>query len=308
VSLPLSCEVALPRDHRAGDLLAFHGRDPSSPAERIEGTVLRKGLVWRGRPASLALRLGPARARAELSVDGLRPGPADRRALEATVRRMLGLDQPVRAFEDAHRADADVGRLIARNPRLRLPVSPSPFEALSWAVTGQQISLAAALSIRRRLLAATAIAHSGGLLCYPDAAAVARLREATLRRAGFSAAKARTLRELGRLVASGRLPLDDWLLRWPGDEAGARLAEVRGVGPWTVSYALLRGYGWLDGSLHGDVAVRRGLASLLERTAPVEAEEARRWLLPYSPWRALVAAHLWAWLRPIRGPAPRSEP
>jgi DNA-3-methyladenine glycosylase II len=287
--------VALPRDHRARDFLAFHGRDPSSPAERIEGASLRKGLLWRGRPACLTLRLGRTRARAELSVDGLRPGPSDRRALEVMVRRMLGLDQAVRAFEDAHRHDADVGRLIARNPGLRLPVSPTPFEALSWAVTGQQISLAAALSIRRRLLAAAAIAHSGGLLCYPDAAAVARLREATLRAAGFSEAKARTLLELGRLVSTDRLPLDDWLERWPGPDAGARLAEVRGVGPWTVSYALLRGYGWLDGSLHGDAAVRRGLRSLLGRAAPVNAEEARRWLEPFSPWRALVAAHLWAW-------------
>jgi len=177
-------------------------------------------------------------------------------------------------------------------------VAATPFEALTWAVTGQQISLAAALSLRRRLIAATGITHSGGLLCYPDAPTLSRASEAALRGAGFSQTKARTLRELSRLVVDGALPLDAWLERWPGEDAGARLAELYGVGPWTVAYTLLRGFGWLDGSLHGDAAVRRGLRALLGRDAAVSAEEARRWLAPFSPWRALVAAHLWAWASP----------
>ena len=34
---------------------------------------------------------------------------------------------------------------------------------------------------------------------------------------------------------------------------------LKGIGPWTVDYALLRGFARLDGSLHGDAAVRRQL-------------------------------------------------
>lgn len=37
---------------------------------------------------------------------------------------------------------------------------------------------------------------------------------------------------------------------------------VRGIGPRTVNYALMRGIGWLDGSPHGN-AVRCGLQTLL---------------------------------------------
>lgn len=57
------------------------------------------------------------------------------------------------------------------------------------------------------------------------------------------------------------------------------------------------GYGWLDGSLHGDAAVRRSLRNILQHDEPVSAEHARTWLQPFSPWRALAAAHLWAALR-----------
>ncbi|MNG37440.1 hypothetical protein D3C84_1247910 [compost metagenome] len=61
-----------------------------------------------------------------------------------------------------------------------------------------------------------------------------------------------------------------------------------------MDYALLRGFARLDGSLHGDVAVRRQLQRLLGAAEKLEQGFVRDWLAPFSPWRALVAAHLWA--------------
>jgi DNA-3-methyladenine glycosylase II len=56
----------------------------------------------------------------------------------------------------------------------------------------------------------------------------------------------------------------------------------------------MRGYGWLDGSLHGDAAVRRSLQKLLVMTDKPTERQTQDWLADFSPWRALVAAHLWA--------------
>jgi DNA-3-methyladenine glycosylase II len=205
---------------------------------------------------------------------------------------MLGLDQPVGAFAAAFLAHPQLGPLIARHPGLRVPQAATPFEALTWAVTGQQVSVHAAVSMRRKLIQAAAVRHADGLLCYPDADRLASLSEADLRQAGLSTSKARTLLEISRLVAAGRLPLDRWLRTMAVDEIREHLLAVRGIGPWTINYALLRGFGWLDGSLHGDVAVRRGLQTLLALPGKV-SEAAKQWLAEFSPWRALVAAHLW---------------
>lgn len=92
----------------------------------------------------------------------------------------------------------------------------------------------------------------------------------------------------------GRLPLDDWMRTLPVEEIRTQLEALHGIGPWTVNYALLRGFGWLDGSLHGDAAVRRGLQALLGQPEQVSEAQARAWLAEFSPWRALVGAHLWA--------------
>ncbi len=288
----LSCAASLPEDFRADAVLEFHGRDRSGLAERVAQRSLHKGLVWDGQPACLSIDFDAGRAVVELALDGLTQ--ADPQVLPRLVRHMLGLTQPVAAFENAHRAHPQIGPLITRQSGLRVPLSASPFEALSWAITGQQISLGAAIAIRRRLIEAAGARHSSGLACYPDAAAVATLGEAALRQVGFSQAKAQTLTVLSRAVAAGHLPLQAWTTTASPEQIREQLLRIAGIGPWTVDYTLLRGYGWLDGSLHGDVAVRRKLQRLLGHTTRPAADFTRDWLAEFSPWRALLAAHLWA--------------
>jgi len=291
--------LPLPPDFRREDLLAFHRRDTQEVAERVTAQGIHKGLLWQGRPALLSLSLEdgmePPQARVQLQVDdGPVPDPAH---LTAWATHLLGLDQPIAAFAAAHRHHPQLGPLLQRLPGLRVPQTATPFEAITWAITGQQISVAAAVSLRRKLIQAAGLHHSSGLACYPDAEAVARLGEEALGQAGFSRSKAATLDALARDIATGKLVLD--LAPAQRTELLPQLENAllarRGIGPWTVHYTLLRGYGWLDGSLHGDVAVRRGLGLLLGRE--MTARDTERWLAPFHPWRALVAAHLWASLK-----------
>lgn len=296
----LKCSLDLPEAYRVADILKFHRRDSQELAERVEADALHKGMVWQGRPACLSVRFVEGRALAELAVDGT-AGAGDEVALLRLVEHMLGLDQAIEVFELAYRKHPQLGPLLARQAGLRVPVAATPFEALTWAVAGQQISVGAALSLRRKLIQVAGVKHSGGLMCYPDAAHVAALDEEQLRAAGFSQTKARTVRAISEQVLAGDLPLDDWLLDLPVDAVRERLLAVRGIGPWTVNYTLLRGFGWLDGSLHGDVAVRRALQMLTGSAEKIGEAAARDWLAGFSPWRALVGAHLWA---SLSGPQP----
>ncbi|MBC9249267.1 3-methyladenine DNA glycosylase 2 [Pseudomonas alcaligenes] len=288
----LECDLPLPADYRVADLLSFHRRDAQAVAERVTDDGLDKGILWDGQPACLGLRFAAGRVRVTLQLDGAVAG--DSQALQGLAERMLGLTQPVPAFEAAHADHPLLGALIAANRGLRVPQSATPFEALTWAISGQQISLPVAIALRRQLIRLSGRQHSSGLLCYPDAPAVAALDADTLGQAGFSRAKSQTLLLLAREVVEGRLPLDQWLADEPAEAIGERLLALKGIGPWTADYALLRGFARLDGSLHGDAAVRRQLQRLLGAADKLDQPFVRDWLAAFAPWRALVAAHLWA--------------
>ena len=322
--MPLILETfaTLPANYRPQDVLALHARDTQQRSEKVEGLHITKGLTWQGRPALLQLQIRPGQERpgqerpglerpgkeeagqvqARLSIDGLRknsPAAANlpQPALHGMVTRMLGLGDGADQLERQHARHPVLGPLLRNQAGLRVPASSTPFEALVWAITGQQISVAAAIALRRRLIEAAGVQHSSGMLCHPDAAALAELTPEQLRAAGFSVSKIATLERVCAAVEDGSLPLDTWAAQPLQPDTvqalEAALLAIKGIGPWTVHYALLRGFGWLDGSLHGDVAVRNALARLLD-VPSVSQREAEQWLGAFSPWRALVAAHLWA--------------
>ena len=302
MSLVLTTQIALPAHFRPHDVLSLHARDTQQRAEKVEDFRITKGLTWLGRPALLQLHIEPGEAWANLAVDERRwrgdaAATTQQQALDAMVARMLGLSDGVEQFEQQHAKHPVLGKLLQSQAGLRVPASSTPFEALVWAITGQQISVAAAVALRRRLIEAANVQHSSGMLCHPDAAALAALTPEQLRAAGFSVSKIATLERVCAAVREGTLPLDTWAQQAMTVEtaqaAEAALLAIKGIGPWTVHYALLRGFGWLDGSLHGDVAVRNALARLLALPS-VSQNEAEQWLSAFKPWRALVAAHLWA--------------
>jgi len=280
-------DVALPAGYRRQDVLSFHGRDAEGVAERIDGDTIRKGVLLDGVPLQFELVLGEDRAHCVIDAAGARiPARAD-----AALAGMLGLRIDPAAFAAAVRDDPLFGPLVRRTPGLRVIQAASVFEALTWAIIGQQINLPFAIALRRSFIQQAGRAHPGGLWCYPEAPDVARLDIEQLTSRKFSRAKAETLLRLARLVADGDLSLDS-----ADDELGAiaaRLLAIKGIGPWTVNYALLRGYGASDCSLHGDVAVRSAIGRLIGADTRPGIAEAEAFLQAYRPQRTMAAAYLW---------------
>jgi DNA-3-methyladenine glycosylase II len=289
----LACSLELPQHYRTEDILAFHKRDALAIAESVDDHSLSKGLVWNDQAACLTIRFNQNSADAELVIDGS-ANANDADVFYGMVRRMLGLNQLVEDFEQIYRHHPQLGLLIAQQPGLRVPTTATVFEALSWAITAQQISVKAAISIRRKLIQTAGLQHSSGLFCYPDARQLVQLNDSDLRQIGFSKTKAQTLLAVSRMIENGEIRLKSEVNTEDVEEIRQQLLQIRGIGPWTVNYALLRGFGWLDGSLHGDIAVRGGLQALLGSTDKITEQQAQHWLSQFSPWRALVAAHLWA--------------
>jgi DNA-3-methyladenine glycosylase II len=290
--------IALPPDYRRRDAFAFHGRDLDALAERIEGQRIRKGVMVKGVPAVLDIDFGAQPDQALCTVDAAGDAPDLHKQANDMLLNMLGLRIAPEPFEAAVADDPLFAPLVQRERGLRIIQSATIFEALSWAIIGQQINLGFAIALRRTFIGLAGRPHPSGLWCYPEAVDAARLDLDQLTSRKFSRAKAETLLRLARLVADGELSLQrDADPR----EVSERLLAVKGIGPWTVNYALLRGYGFADCSLEGDVAVRTAIGRLLGSPERPNLQEAAAFLQSYRPHRTMAAAHLWASLSQTAG-------
>jgi len=167
------------------------------------------------------------------------------------------------------------------DPPLR--IHSGGFEGLSRIVVGQQLSIQSAAAIWGRVAAAVVPLDAKTLLALDDA---------SLRGAGLSSPKIRTLRALATAVAEGGLDFDA-LTGATDEDVHERLTAISGIGPWTADIYLMFCLGRADAWAAGDLALQIAAQSALGLEARPNGKElgeiAERW----RPWRGVAARMLW---------------
>jgi AraC family transcriptional regulator of adaptative response / DNA-3-methyladenine glycosylase II len=278
--------LRLPAHYRFQEVRDFYARDPQSVSEAVFPDGLCKAFLIDGEPASVEISFDGNSAACR--VDG------NPYASHRAIVRMLGLGADAVAFERQFIGDPLLGALLERQHGLHIPLTPQPWEALAWAIMGQQISLKAAVALRRELISAFGLLHATGLRAHPSAEVVAGLSVETLRTLKFSNSKAEYLIAAAQAVASGELPIAT-LRDLSARHAARLLSNVRGIGPWTVQYTFLRGLGFADCLPSGDAGLAQGLGRL-SGARPAEPE-VRETMARFSPYRSLATYHVWASLK-----------
>jgi DNA-3-methyladenine glycosylase II len=195
---------------------------------------------------------------------------------------------------------AGLAQLILADPRLA-PVAEKAgafglrrreagFAGLCAIVCGQQLSTAAAATIRARLFAAFDPFHHDTLR---------QARTDKLKRLGLSAPKIKSIREIAKAVAKGRIDLVA-VGNMDADSAHAALTALHGIGPWSADIYLLFCLGHSDAFPAGDLAVQEaariafGLRKRPDPKALTKLAEAWR------PWRGVAAHLLWAYYHVVK--------
>lgn len=274
-ALRLCVPVRAPYDFAA--TLAFLQTRAVAPLERIEDGCYLRAIEG----GALRVSMNPdGRA---LVIDAPAAAATDLSVMIARVRRMFDVDADPHSIASVLQCDRALARVVRAHPGLRIVGTFDPFEACVRAVVGQQVSVAAATTIVGRIVARF------GRGAFPTPHALAR---ADLDGLGLPGARARTLKAMAVAVRDGALDEDD---------PTRGLAGIPGVGPWTIDYVRLRGYGDPDALPAGDLVLRRALGVKSARDVERRAEA-------WRPFRAYGAIALWRAATPAGANPPGRAP
>jgi len=224
----MNLSFRLPPRYRQAEALRFFGRDTVSVSERVEAAAITKCVLIDSQPAVVKIQF--SRGMAHCSTDAANVFAAHRIAV-----RMLGLDSGAESFEREFTTDKLLGGVFRSQRGLRIPMTPDAWEALAWAICGQQISVKAAVALRRELISAAGTEHPSGLRAHPRPRRVAEMNAEQLCTLKFSRSKADYMLAAARAVASDEVPLDR-MHDISAVRAARLLKAVRGIGDWTVQY------------------------------------------------------------------------
>ncbi|WP_106769695.1 DNA-3-methyladenine glycosylase family protein [Paenibacillus faecalis] len=212
------------------------------------------------------------------------------------VREWFDLDQDLSGFYDLARRDAILGPLVQKYYGLRMICIPDLFEALTWAVIGQQINLTFAYTLKKRFTKhfGQSLSFGGDVYwLYPKYERIAALDVQDLRNLQFTTRKAEYVIGIARAMANGDLMKPSLLQKRDYEDIKQSLMKIRGVGAWTADYVMMKclqqpaALPITDVGLHNALKIQLGL----ERKPSIE--EIRELATQWEGWQAYATFYLW---------------
>ena len=290
----VTVRLAVRAPFASSEVMSFVGERAIPGVETWNGETYRRALDLPGGVGIVGLVAHDDHVAARIELTSW----SDLGAAAQRIRRLLDLDGDPVAVDAALGSDAALGPLIASVPGRRAPASVDPYETAIRAVIGQQVSVAGARTVAGRIVERVGrplgepvddITH---VFPRPDELAAAPDEAFSM-----PAARRDTIRRLAGAVADGDVELD------VGSDPAVvhrHLLALKGIGPWTADYVVMRGLGHPDTFLTNDLGVRHGLERLGLATS-----DGSRW----APWRSYAVHHLWASLSapPVRPVSERKQ-
>ena len=208
--------------------------------------------------------------------------------LVTEVRRILDLDADMQQIEQGLSTLPSLGLMPFSG--LRIPGAGSLFEAVCRAILGQQVTVVQATKLLNILVEAYGERFSLNgreyrLFPTPEAIRVAGLTELKM-----PGARKLALNALAAFICEHpEASVDDWL-------------SVKGIGPWTIAYAKLRGLGDPNVFLHSDLIVKKHLLALYIKNNKLDETAAAAVSYPklceqlsqqIAPWGSYLTFQLW---------------
>jgi DNA-3-methyladenine glycosylase II len=273
----------------------FAGGDPQIRSYR-EG-AFHQAIRIHGRLVLVTVTSEGTVDRPELQVR-VAPGPilpGVLRAAGRAVTSLFNLELDLSLFTTAVKDEPVMSAIAIRLRGLKPPRTTTVFEALADSILEQQISLAAAHSIEKRVTRTfgdTIEWEGREYYAFPTPGRLADASPEELRACGLSLKKAGYILGIARQIRDGTLDLET---HGPAEDTETiihKLSGLRGVGLWTAELTALRGLSRLDAIPADDLGIRRSISRYYSKASRIDTGEARRIAGAWGEWKGLAAYYL----------------
>lgn len=219
-------------------------------------------------------------------------------SLHEAAHHMIGAEADLAAFRAGIAKDKRLGKLVDALPGYKHMRGPDLWTMMLSSLVSQQISGAAARSIRGKLarMYGHVINVDGEdvpVLPAPDV--MVGLKDEQLRAAGFSFKKAEYGRGMAQALIDGTIVQSE-LKAMPPEQMIERLSSLKGVGVWTAECIGIFCLGHQDLLPADDLGIQNAVAKVYKLKERPKPKELRLRGEKWAGWRSWATAYLWAGL------------
>ncbi|TVX89871.1 DNA-3-methyladenine glycosylase 2 family protein [Paenibacillus agilis] len=215
------------------------------------------------------------------------------------IRDWFDLDTDLVPFYELAKTDRLLERAVKSFYGLRNMGIPDLFEALCWGIIGQQINLAFAYTLKRRFVETFGryVEHAGEQYwLFPTPQDIASLQVEDITKLKMSIKKSEYLIGVAQLMVEGKLTKEQLLDMGDHKQIEKTLVQIRGIGPWTANYVLMRCLRIPSAFPIDDVGLHNAIKYLTGADTKPTKAEILQLAGPWKNWESYATFYLWRFL------------
>ncbi len=228
------------------------------------------------------------------SFENCKPSKRIRAKVALYVWRMFDLGTDIKDFYCSINDDI-LSPLFKKYYGLRIIKINDLFEALCWAVIGQQINLKFAYTLKRRFVESygEGFTFSGDRYwLFPKPETVAALDLTELKKLQFTGRKAEYIIGLAKCFTDGTLNEVD-LRNRDYEYLVNKLVSIRGIGKWSADYTILKCFNLNNAFPIADVGIHNAMKNILKRDKKPTITEIEANAKHWKGWESYATFYLW---------------
>ncbi|CAG9621284.1 DNA-3-methyladenine glycosylase family protein [Sutcliffiella rhizosphaerae] len=234
-------EIFPPKEFSFEECLIFLGRSDKEVLHRIsEGTIYK---LIQGSDAIILCKIGFWNGVIKVEFPLNPPAYHERIMAAEFIWYWFDLDFDLSGFYHLAEQDSVLKTVVPKYMGLRMIGIPDLFEAIVWAIMGQQINLSFAYTLKKRFVEqfGEGVTSAGETYwLFPTSERIASLKVEELKSLQFTTRKAEYILNIAKLMANGELSKKMLLQKETNEQRRNVLLKIRGIGAWTADYVLMK--------------------------------------------------------------------
>tara|TARA_B100000579_G_C22688406_1_gene783773 strand:+ start:387 stop:1004 length:618 start_codon:yes stop_codon:yes gene_type:complete len=185
--------------------------------------------------------------------------------------------------------DKVLKNLINNFPKESLKLNPNYYHALLNSIIGQQISVAAANSVKQKFFKLDKNMTPKKLLNFENK---------TLKMTGLSKQKTQYIKNISTFFLENKSFIKN-INQYDENRIKEQLINIKGVGNWTIDMFLIFSLGHSNIAPKGDLGFNKAISKLYNKKLPISDRYLDNLYKLWSPYNSMATWYLWRSLDPI---------
>lgn len=215
--------------------------------------------------------------------------------IKAFVTDWFDLNTDLKAFYEKLNQDTNLSFLSKNYEGLRLMNIPNLFEALCWAIIGQQINLKFAYSLKRRLVelyGQKILFENTAYWYFPSPQDLVNMDEILLKEKQFSFSKIKYIQNTAEAFVNATITKEK-IQQLPKETILSQLTAIKGIGKWTAEYALMKSLKCPTALPISDAGLNNAIKTIYQLPQKPSNNEVIKIFEPYQGQEAYLTLYLW---------------